>query len=90
MRYLYSTGNGNDGVSDAFPEGHTEATSADAALRALIADFGWLKEYGEPDTEEYERDGDNRERASAMWYEIDGAPALNGGAALIIHVWDAE
>lgn len=40
-----------------------------------------IEQYGEPDFEDGDVQG-----AQLGWYEIDGAPALNGSAALI---WEA-
>lgn len=82
-RYDYSIGDGNDGVSHAYPTGWVDAPEISPAIDHAIAEY--VKAYGEPDTVDGE--GDN---LSAVWYEIDGAPALNGGAALIVDVWIHE
>lgn len=79
-RYDYSIGDGNMGVSHMHPDGWVEAPEISPAIDHAIAPY--VAEYGEPDTVDGEGDS-----LSAVWYETDGAPALNGSAALIIDVW---
>lgn len=82
-KFNYSIGDGNDGVSRMYPNGSLDTPDIDAAYDAAVALY--VKEYGAPD----DISGDDSELA-AVWYEIEGAPALNGGAALIIEVWLSE
>ena len=80
-KFNYSIGDGNEGVSRMFPSGSIEALTVDRALDVATSDY--VKEFGVPDSVDYVDSGE----VSAVWYEIEGAPALNGGAALIIEVW---
>lgn len=73
FKWELRAGDGNHGT---FSEREVEGDNIFDVLRAFAADS--IKEYGEPDFE----DGDV-EGAQLGWDEIDGAPALNGGAALI-------
>jgi len=71
------SGDGNEGtfyIEDA------EGENIFDVLRQYAA--GDIEAYGEPDFEDGDIQG-----ASLGWYEIDGAPALNGSAALI---WEAN
>ncbi len=83
-RFDYSIGDGNQGVSRMYPDGWAEADEINAALDHAIAPY--TAQYGEPDG----IDGDAESGYAVFWDEIDGAPALNGGAALIIEVWAHE
>ena len=73
FKWELRVGDGNEGT---FHDHEVEGSNIFDVLRAFAADA--IKEHGEPDFE----DGDV-EGAQLGWYEIDGAPALNGGAALI-------
>lgn len=70
------SGDGNEGT---FSMGTQSGENVFDVLREQAKDA--IEQYGEPDWE----DGDV-ESASLGWYEIDGAPARNGSAALI---WEA-
>ena len=66
-------GDGNEGT---FLSGEREGENVFDILRDEAASD--IEAYGEPDFEDGDVQG-----ASLGWYEIDGAPALNGAAALI-------
>lgn len=65
-----------DGNYGTFVDGEATGDNVFDVLREYAASA--IAEYGEPDWEDGDVQG-----ASLGWYEIDGAPALNGGAALI-------
>lgn len=82
-RFAISVGDGNEGVSHIFPDYVGEGDEINAMLDAALAQYA---EFGEPDF----IDGDAENGYSLVWYEIDGSPALNGGAALIVDVFPFE
>ena len=82
-KFEYAAGDGNDGFSRMFPDGELEAETLGEAFALVLADYAG--QCGEPDY----TDGDEDE-LQAVWDELEGAPALNGGAALIVVVWEAE
>lgn len=47
QRYAFSTGNGNDGVSHMYPDGHVEAETLDEAVELALDAIGatpWARE----------------------------------------------
>ncbi len=79
-KFAIASGDGNMGVSHIFPDFIGEGDEINSMLNAALAQYA---QYGEPDA----IDGDAEGGYSLVWYEIDGAPALNDGAALIVDVF---
>lgn len=73
FKWRLRAGDGNMGT---FAGDLIEGENVFDVLREYAAES--IREYGEPDFE-----GGDVQGASLGWYEIDGSPALNGGAALI-------
>ena len=85
-RYAYSWGDGNDGVSHAYPDGHIDAEHIGDAMNVVLAEQGSV--WARKNVEREYGDGDS---ASLVWYEgPEGEAADHGSAYSVCDIWREE